>query len=85
MSISGALQPPEFTEQALCGQTDPELFFPEKGASSSEAKRICLACLARSECLVWALKTQQRWGVWGGLSARERRKLRGKQRVKPAA
>ena len=37
-------------ERALCAQTDPESFFPEKGGSTREAKKVCLACEVRSEC-----------------------------------
>jgi WhiB family transcriptional regulator, redox-sensing transcriptional regulator len=42
-------------ERALCAQTDPEAFFPEKGGSTREAKRVCLSCDVRSECLEYAL------------------------------
>ncbi|MBK0417695.1 WhiB family transcriptional regulator [Leucobacter sp. CSA1] len=61
---------------ALCAQTDPEAFFPEKGGSTREAKRICESCEVRSECLEYALANDERFGIWGGLSERERRKLR---------
>ncbi|QAB18466.1 WhiB family transcriptional regulator [Leucobacter muris] len=61
---------------ALCAQTDPEAFFPEKGGSTREAKRICESCEVRSECLDYALENDERFGIWGGLSERERRKLR---------
>jgi len=61
---------------ALCAQTDPEAFFPEKGGSTREAKKICTSCEVRSECLEYALKNDERFGIWGGLSERERRKLR---------
>lgn len=61
---------------ALCAQTDPEAFFPEKGGSTREAKRICETCEVRSECLDYALENDERFGIWGGLSERERRKLR---------
>ena len=61
---------------ALCAQTDPEAFFPEKGGSTREAKRICDGCEVRSECLDYALANDERFGIWGGLSERERRKLR---------
>ncbi|MFF8817349.1 MULTISPECIES: WhiB family transcriptional regulator [Leucobacter] len=61
---------------ALCAQTDPESFFPEKGGSTREAKRICETCEVRSECLDYALENDERFGIWGGLSERERRKLR---------
>lgn len=61
---------------SLCAQTDPEAFFPEKGGSTREAKRICDGCEVRSQCLEYALENDERFGIWGGLSERERRKLR---------
>lgn len=61
---------------ALCAQTDPEAFFPEKGGSTREAKRICESCEVTAECLEYALQNDERFGIWGGLSERERRKLR---------
>ncbi|PKW12563.1 transcription factor WhiB [Saccharopolyspora spinosa] len=66
----------EWQERALCAQTDPEAFFPEKGGSTREAKRICAGCEVRSECLEYALQHDERFGIWGGLSERERRKLK---------
>ena len=61
---------------ALCAQTDPEAFFPEKGGSTRDAKRVCQSCEVRAECLEYALENDERFGIWGGLSERERRKLR---------
>lgn len=66
----------EWQERALCAQTDPEAFFPEKGGSTREAKRICSGCEVRAECLEYALEHDERFGIWGGLSERERRKLK---------
>lgn len=63
-------------ERALCAQTDPEAFFPEKGGSTREAKRICAVCPVRAECLSYALEHDERFGIWGGLSERERRRLK---------
>jgi len=63
-------------ERALCAQTDPEAFFPEKGGSTREAKRVCLTCEVRDECLEYALANDERFGIWGGLSERERRKVK---------
>ena len=63
-------------ERALCAQTDPEAFFPEKGGSTREAKRICTTCAVRNECLEYALGNDERFGIWGGLSERERRRLK---------
>ena len=67
---------PDWQERALCAQTDPEAFFPEKGGSTREAKRICSGCDVRAECLDYALAHDERFGIWGGLSERERRRLR---------
>ncbi|WP_169813093.1 WhiB family transcriptional regulator [Nocardia jejuensis] len=66
----------QWQERALCAQTDPEAFFPEKGGSTREAKRICLGCEVRDECLEYALANDERFGIWGGLSERERRRLK---------
>ena len=66
----------DWHERALCAQTDPEAFFPEKGGSTREAKKICTGCEVRSECLTYALANDERFGIWGGLSERERRRLK---------
>ena len=73
-----AVNPAELSwqERALCAQTDPEAFFPEKGGSTREAKRVCLSCDVRCECLEYALGHDERFGIWGGLSERERRRLK---------
>ena len=61
---------------ALCAETDPEAFFPEKGGSTREAKKICTGCEVKAQCLEYALANDERFGIWGGLSERERRRLR---------
>lgn len=66
----------QWQDRALCAQTDPEAFFPEKGGSTREAKRICMGCEVRDECLEYALANDERFGIWGGLSERERRRLK---------
>lgn len=63
-------------ERALCAQTDPEAFFPEKGGSTREAKKVCRACEVQAECLEYALGHDERFGIWGGMSERERRRLK---------
>ncbi|MGV8973116.1 MAG: WhiB family transcriptional regulator, partial [Rhodoglobus sp.] len=52
-------------ERALCAQTDPEAFFPEKGGSTREAKKVCTGCEVRGECLEYALEHDERFGIWG--------------------
>ncbi len=61
---------------AKCLNADPDVFFPEKGGSTKEAKRICGECPVRVECLEYALTEDERFGIWGGMSERERRKLK---------
>ena len=68
-------KPPEWTAGGLCAQVDPELFFPELGGSTREAKAVCAGCEVRAECLAHALAHHERHGVWGGLSERERRRM----------
>lgn len=72
----GETEEESWQELALCAQTDPEAFFPEKGGSTREAKRICTGCEVKAECLEYALANDERFGIWGGLSERERRRLK---------
>lgn len=62
-------------DDAICAQTDPELFFPEKGGSTRDAKSVCLGCEVRAQCLQTALRDDERFGIWGGYSERERRRI----------
>jgi WhiB family transcriptional regulator, redox-sensing transcriptional regulator len=62
--------------KANCMGVDPELFFPERGASTREAKEVCRGCVVRGDCLEYALANGEKFGIWGGLSERERRKVR---------
>lgn len=66
----------DWAEKALCPQTDPEAFYPEKGGSTKDAKKVCQRCPVSKQCLQWALDNDERYGVWGGLSERERRRLK---------
>lgn len=66
----------DWRDSALCAQTDPTVFFPDKGESAGEAKHTCLACPVRAQCLTYALTNNETFGVWGGLTARERAALR---------
>jgi WhiB family transcriptional regulator, redox-sensing transcriptional regulator len=63
-------------DSALCAEADPEAWFPEKGGSTKEAKKVCMACDVRAECLDYALERDERFGIWGGLSERERHRLK---------
>lgn len=72
-----ASQPPDWRDLALCAEVDADLFFADKGESHlvTAAKRVCAACEVRAECLQFALDHGERFGVWGGLSERDRRVL----------
>ena len=63
-------------KRALCRGTDPDAFFPEQGGSTREAKRVCGGCEVRLDCLKYALEYDERFGIWGGLGERERRKIK---------
>lgn len=63
-------------DRANCLGVDPDLFFPERGASTREAKEVCRGCVVRDECLEYALAHGEKFGIWGGMSERERRRIR---------
>lgn len=75
----------DFRRDGLCAQTDPELFFPEKGEAPRDAKRICEKCPVRIECQEYALQNNELFGIWGGLTPRERRRIRAARREGRAA
>ncbi|MHA4774731.1 WhiB family transcriptional regulator [Streptomyces sp. MSC1_001] len=60
----------------LCNQTNPDAFFPERGSTPAAAKAVCMGCPVRTVCLEYALDRNERYGVWGGMDADERRNLR---------
>lgn len=63
-------------DEANCLGVDPDLFFPERGASTREAKAVCRGCVVNDECLEYALQNSEKFGIWGGMSERERRRVR---------
>jgi len=67
---------PGWQDYANCLGVDPDLFFPERGASTREAKEVCRGCVVRADCLEYALDNGEKFGIWGGMSERERRRLR---------
>jgi len=75
------LTPDDWRVDALCAQTDPDAFFPDKGGSTRDAKAICARCEVREQCLEWALANDVRFGIFGGLSERERRQLKREREV----
>ena len=77
---------PAWHEHAACRDTDPDLFFPEsRGAQANliaaQAKQVCARCQVRASCLETALANHERFGVWGGTTARERMRLQRERRA----
>lgn len=73
---------PASMESAVCAQVDPELFFPQKGGLTSEAKRICAGCTVAAQCLDYALNLGYgATGIWGGTSTAERREILGRRQA----
>ena len=83
--IVSLIEPLPWTKSALCAETDPEAFFPEKGESTSVARQVCNACPVREECLNDALARDEQFGVWGGHSVVERRKIARERGIKQSA
>jgi WhiB family redox-sensing transcriptional regulator len=76
--------PEDWRDLAECQYTDPDLFYPERGCPSRSAKAICFRCPVRAECLDYAMEHNETWGIWGGLSERQRATLRRERREKAA-
>lgn len=74
--LSAAELPRGWVARANCRGVDVDLFFPERGASTQEAKEVCRGCRVCEDCLVFALANGEKFGIWGGLSERERRRVR---------
>jgi WhiB family redox-sensing transcriptional regulator len=69
-------QATEWMRDALCAQTDPEAFYPDRHGTVAPAVAVCAVCPVLVECRAYALATDQRFGVWGGLSAGARQRIR---------
>lgn len=68
-------EPESWKADGICAQVDPDLWYPEKGGSTKKAKKVCSNCPVREQCLNYAMDHNERFGIWGGYSERERRKL----------
>lgn len=64
---------------ARCMDADAEAFFPQKGQPVDAAVAICQSCPVRTDCLEYALDNNEKFGVWGGMSERQRRRLANKR------
>lgn len=70
--------------EANCAGMDPDLFFAERGNCTeqvAQARAVCAGCVVREACLEEALESGIRFGIWGGKTTKERRRLRRARRV----
>lgn len=72
----------DWRESALCAQTDPELWFPEKGRGAAAARAICTSCEVREPCMEWAVAHGES-GIWGSTNEDQRRALRKARDTRP--
>ncbi len=77
-SVTASAERPSgrWQELAACRGMDTRLFFPDRGESAQEAEEACRACSVSIHCAEYAISTGQRFGVWGGTSERQRRRIR---------
>ena len=73
---------PSWENEANCRGVNPSLFYPERGVSTSQAKEVCESCQVKDQCLESAVQRGEKFGIWGGLSERERREIRRDRRLK---
>jgi len=76
VDIMSGMEDRGWQSRANCMGVDPDLFFPERGASTREAKEVCRGCVVKDDCLEYALDNGEKFGIWGGMSERKRRRLR---------
>ena len=67
--------PDTWQDKASCYGIDPEIFFPPSEEDAGLALSYCGACGIKEVCLAWALRNRERYGVWGGLTEQQRRRL----------
>lgn len=83
--VGVGIEMPDWTE-AACRGLGADLFFPERGEPSEQIKAVCDGCPIKDACLEFALANDEEFGVWGGTSARERKRMRrhaGMRRLRP--
>jgi WhiB family redox-sensing transcriptional regulator len=83
MPTTAIAQRPAWEQEANCFGLDPDLFFPDRGASPEAAKAVCAGCQVRDDCLAMALRERINYGVWGGLTSSERLRLVRRRRLRP--
>lgn len=72
MDTNFDIQKLDWQDEALCAQTDPEVFYPETTGDALHARRVCIKCPVREACLQTALESGEVYGVWGGTTRDDR-------------
>ena len=72
----GPLHRPAWQARANCRGLDPDIFYPTRGVRLGEVKAVCAGCVVREDCLEYALANGEKFGIWGGVSERQRRLMR---------
>lgn len=72
-----AVEEDSWRAEAVCRGTNPDLWYPEAGQHSLTARIACGECVVKPDCLQYALDTNEKHGIWGGVSERQRRRIRG--------
>jgi WhiB family redox-sensing transcriptional regulator len=76
---------PRWHASANCRGLDPALFYPERGGDTDTPKAVCRGCVVKAECLEDALARAERFGIWGAMATRERKRLSGARAWQAAA
>lgn len=79
----------EWKQRGACRELDPELWYPERAGGTQgdtrAAKQTCGWCPVRLECLVYALERREPYGIWGGMTTPERRKVLARKNAEAVA
>ena len=67
--------PADWQQDSLCRGVEPEVFFPVSEDDAWRAKEICAMCSVQQQCLVNSLQNRERYGVWGGVTEKERQEM----------
>ncbi len=67
---------PSWRSRAACKDVATEVFFPDVGEDYAVAAPVCGSCGVRERCLAFAFESKEEYGMWGGMTPKDRRSLR---------
>jgi WhiB family redox-sensing transcriptional regulator len=83
--VHGTQRAATWRDEAACATTDPDAFFSKNSHDIPRVQAICARCPVRIQCAQFAIRTGQNWGVWGGMTQTELRRLRTRNADQDAA